>query len=57
MNTLATCSINCEMAVGTMFCCPCMKPRRADMEQTSKSAGAMVTKPGWVAGFLERTAS
>ena len=34
-----------------------MKPRSADMEHTSSKAGAMVTKPDCVAGFLERTAN
>ena len=56
-NTLPTCSISWEMAVGTMFCCPCMKPRSADMAHTSKRAGAMATKPGWVEGSPERRAS
>ena len=57
MNTLPTCSISCETAVGTMFCCPCIKPRSALIMHTSSSAGAMATKPGCVDRSPERRAS
>ena len=45
MNTLPTCSISWLVAVGTMFCCPCMKPRKADSTHTMATQGAMTMNP------------
>ena len=52
-----TCSINWEIAVGAMFCWPCIKPRSADMMHTISTAGAMATNPSWASGFRTRSAS
>ena len=41
MNTRPICSINWLTAVGTMFLCPCKKPRNALMTQTKNRLGAI----------------
>ena len=55
--TLPTCSISWEVAVGTMFCCPCMKPRKAASTHTMATQGAMTRKPISLSGWLTRWAS
>ena len=45
MNTLPTCSINCEMAVGTMRRLPCINPRKALITLTRNRLGAMTRNP------------
>ena len=50
MNTLPTCSISWETAVGVIRRRPCISPRKALIAQTKKRLGAMDRKLRWASG-------